>query len=47
MKWQKFRLPLAPFKIKLIPTQAELLEAFDFGKEVAEISMGKMIEMDL
>jgi len=47
MRWQKFRLPLPPLKIKLIPTQEELQSSFDFGKEVAEITMGKMIEMDL
>jgi flavorubredoxin len=47
MKWQKFRLPLDPMKIKLIPTEEELQESFAFGKEVAEITMGKMVEMDL
>lgn len=47
MKWQKFRLPLTPMKIKLIPTEKELQETFTFGKELAEIAMGKMVEIDL
>lgn len=47
MKWLKFRLPVKPMKIKLIPTQQELDLCFDFGVEIAEITMGKMVEMDI
>jgi len=47
MRWLKFRLPLAPLKVKLIPTEAELAECYAFGREVAEIAMGKMVEMEL
>ncbi len=43
----KFRVPVKPFKIKLIPTEEELSECFAFGQEIAQIAMGKMIEMDL
>jgi len=47
MRWLKFRLPLKPLKVKLIPTNEELEACFDFGKEIAEITMGKMVEIDL
>ncbi len=47
MKALKFRVPLEPFKIKLIPTKEELEQAFAFGMEFAEITNGKMIEMDM
>jgi flavorubredoxin len=47
MRWLKFRLPVKPIKIKLIPTQEELDGCFAFGKEVAEITMGKMVEMEI
>jgi len=47
MRWLKFRLPLKPLKVKLIPTNEELDACFDFGKEIAEITMGKMVEIDL
>lgn len=47
MRWLKFRLPINPIKIKLIPTEEELDECFAFGKEVAEITMGKMVEMEI
>jgi NADH oxidase (H2O-forming) len=47
MRWLKFRLPAAPLKVKLIPTESELKACFDFGLEVAEITMGKMVEMEL
>jgi len=47
MRWLKFRLPVEPLKIKLIPTQEELDECFAFGVEVAEIAMGKMQEIEL
>ncbi len=47
MRWLKFRLPSAPLKIKLIPTEEELKECYLFGEEVAEITMGKMVEMEL
>lgn len=47
MRWLKFRLPVDPLKIKLIPTEQELVQCFNFGREVAEIAMGKMVEMEL
>lgn len=47
MRGLKFRLPLEPMKIKLIPTQDELKECIEFGKEFGEIVMGKMVEMTL
>jgi flavorubredoxin len=47
MRGLKFRLPAAPLKIKLIPTAEELQSCFDFGAEIAEITMGKMVEMEL
>ena len=47
MRWLKFRLPVKPMKIKLIPTEDELDRCFDFGVEVAEITMGKMVEMEI
>jgi len=47
MRWLKFRLPVDPMKIKLIPTEDELDECFDFGVEVAEITMGKIVEMEI
>lgn len=47
MQWLKFRLPTAPLKIKLIPTDEELQSCYNFGREVAEISMGKIMEMEL
>ena len=47
MRWLKFRLPVDPLKVKLIPTEEELQECYDFGCEVAEIAMGKMVEMEL
>lgn len=47
MRWLKFRLPIAPLKIKLIPTATELEECFAFGQEVAEIAMGKMVEIEI
>ncbi len=47
MRWLKFRLPIAPLKVKLIPTDEELDECFAFGVEVAEITMGKMMEMEI
>lgn len=47
MQWLKFRLPAAPFKIKLIPTKEELEDCYNFGREVAEIAMGKIMEMEL
>jgi flavorubredoxin len=47
MRWLKFRLPVKPLKIKLIPTQEELELCVVFGREVAEIAMGKMVEIDL
>jgi len=47
MRGLKFRVPLSPLKIKLIPTDEELDECVAFGREIAEIAMGKMIEMEL
>ena len=47
MRWLKFRLPVKPMKVKLIPTQEELDECFAFGVEIAEITMGKMVEMEI
>lgn len=47
MRWLKFRLPIEPLKIKLIPTQEELQSCYEFGKEIAEIAMGKMVEMEI
>ena len=47
MQWLKFRLPTAPLKIKLIPTKEELEDCYNFGREVAEIAMGKIMEMEL
>ena len=47
MRWLKFRLPAEPLKVKLIPTEEELRGCFAFGREIAEITMGKMVEMEL
>ncbi|MEA1916245.1 MAG: FprA family A-type flavoprotein [Campylobacterota bacterium] len=47
LKALKFRVPLKPLKVKLIPTKEELLDSYDFGVEFAEIVNGKMVEMTL
>ncbi len=47
LKSLKFRVPLNPMKIKLIPTQNELYDCYDFGIEFANIVNGKMMEMTL
>lgn len=47
MRWLKFRLPVEPLKIKLIPTEEELEQCMQFGREIAEIANGKMVEMEL
>jgi len=47
LKNLKFRVPLDPMKIKLIPTKEELMDCFDFGIEFGEIVNGKMVEMTL
>jgi flavorubredoxin len=47
MRGLKFRLPSAPLKIKLIPTEEELQQCYLFGAEIAEITNGKMVEMEL
>lgn len=47
MRGLKFRLPVQPLKIKLIPSDEELMQCAAFGQEIAEIVMGKMIEMEL
>jgi flavorubredoxin len=43
----KFRVPLKPFKIKLIPTEEELEGCVAFGRELAEITMGKIVEITI
>ncbi len=43
----KFRVPLKPFKIKLIPTEEELDGCVAFGRELAEIAMGKIVEITI
>jgi NADH oxidase (H2O-forming) len=47
LKNLKFRIPLSPQKVKLIPTKMELLNCYDFGYEFGEIVNGKMVEMTL
>lgn len=47
LKSLKFRVPLPPMKIKLIPTKEELLDCYDFGREFEEMVNGKMMEMTL
>ena len=47
LKALKFRVPLAPLKIKLIPTKLELSDSYNFGLEFAKIVNGKMMEMSL
>ncbi len=39
--------PLEPMKIKLIPTQEELKQCYDYGVEFAEIVNGKMVEITM
>lgn len=47
LKALKFRVPLNPMKVKLIPTKDELYDCYDFGVEFGEIVNGKMVEMTL
>lgn len=47
LKDLKFRVPLSPQKIKLIPTDIELMGCFEFGYEFGEIVNGKMMEITL
>jgi flavorubredoxin len=47
LKSLKFRVPLEPKKIKLIPTKQELFDSYNFGVEFGEIVNGKMVEMTL
>lgn len=47
LKALKFRVPLDPVKIKLVPTKAELYDCFNFAAEFGEIVNGKMVEMTL
>lgn len=47
LKDLKFRVPMQPLKIKLIPTKEEKVECYNFGVEFGEIVNGKMIEMSL
>ena len=43
----KFRVPVKPYKVKLIPTEEELDACVAYGREIAEIAMGKMVEITL
>jgi flavorubredoxin len=47
MKSLNFRVPFASLKVKLIPTNDELNDCFNFGEEFSEVVNGKMIEMTL
>ncbi len=47
LKTLKFRVPLSPLRIQLIPTRQELSDCYNFGIEFGEIVNGKMIEMTL
>ncbi len=47
LKALKFRVPLEPFKVKLVPTKQELSDAYYFGYEFSEIVNGKAMEMTL
>ncbi|MFT7003362.1 MAG: flavorubredoxin [Sulfurimonas sp.] len=47
LKALKFRVPLEPMKVKLIPTKDELHDCFVFGADFGEIVNGKMMEMTL
>ena len=47
LKSLKFRIPLQPLKIKLIPTAEELYQCYTYGLEFSEIVNGKMVEMTL
>jgi flavorubredoxin len=47
LKNLKFRVPLQPQKVQLIPTKEELQECLEFGIEFSEIINGKMVEMTL
>lgn len=47
LKGLKFRAPLEPFKLKLIPTEDELKTCYAHGIEIAEVTNGKLIEMTL
>ncbi|WP_373073000.1 FprA family A-type flavoprotein [Sulfurimonas sp.] len=47
LKALKFRVPLQPMKVKLIPTKEELFDCYNFGVEFGEIVNGKMVEMTL
>jgi len=47
LKALKFRVPLQPKKVKLIPTKEELFDCYNFGVEFGEIVNGKMVEMTL
>lgn len=47
MQGLKFRLPLQPLRLKLIPDVQGLKECFDYGVEYAEFLGGKMMEMEL
>lgn len=47
LKALKFRVPLEPFKIKLVPTKQELAACFGFGSEFGDFVNGKAMEMTL
>ena len=47
LKALKFRVPLPPVKVKLIPTREELYDCYEFGVSFGEMVNGKMVEMTL
>ncbi|MBN2782419.1 MAG: FprA family A-type flavoprotein [Campylobacterales bacterium] len=47
LKDLKFRVPMQPKKIKLIPTKEELFECYEFGVEFGEFINGKFTEITL
>ncbi len=47
LKQLRFRVPLEPKKVKLIPTKEELFECYEFGVEFGEIVNGKEVEITL
>lgn len=47
LKDLKFRVPLNPMKIKLIPTTSEKRDCYNFGVEFGQVVNGKMVEMSL
>lgn len=47
IKGLKFRVPLQPLRLKLIPTEEELKYCYRYGVEIAELANGKFVEMTL